>query len=56
MAIRVALFGLAVVTLFTVTGCASSNEGGADTSDLPQAQPASWEGGLPGISPSGPAR
>ncbi len=56
MAIRVALFGLATVALFIVTGCASSNEGGTDNSDLPQAQPASWEGGLPGMSPGGPPR
>lgn len=46
---------LALLALAALSGCASSNEGGSD-SDLPQAQPASWEGGLPGISPGGPPR
>jgi len=38
-----------------LSGCASAEEsqrGG----DLPQAQPAHWEGGLPGIAPGGPPR
>lgn len=56
MICRVALFGIAILAVLTTTGCASSNEAGTDGSDLPQAQPASWEGGLPGIAPSGPAR
>ncbi len=47
---------LAVLLLAaTLPGCASHEEGGAE-GDLPQAQPASWEGGLPGMTPSGPPR
>lgn len=47
---------LAVLLLAaTLAGCASHEEGGA-AGDLPQAQPANWEGGLPGMSPSGPPR
>ena len=38
-----------------LTACASREEGG-DPGDIPQAQPANWEGGLPGIAPSGPPR
>lgn len=55
MASRLAPLLLATLLLTGLAGCASTNEGGAD-SDLPQAQPASWEGGLPGISPGGPPR
>lgn len=55
MASRLALLLLAASVILGAAGCASTNEGGAD-SDLPQAQPASWEGGLPGISPGGPPR
>lgn len=47
-----ALLLLALVTL--LAGCASDEEGGGG--DLPQAQPAHWEGGLPGIAPGGPPR
>lgn len=47
---------LAVLLLAAgLTGCASHEEGG-DQGDLPQAQPANWEGGLPGLAPSGPPR
>ncbi len=47
---------LAVLLLAaTLSGCASHEEGGAE-GDLPQAQPANWEGGLPGMTPSGPPR
>jgi hypothetical protein len=47
---------LAVLLLAaSLTGCVSHEEGGAE-GDLPQAQPASWEGGLPGMTPSGPPR
>jgi len=55
MASRLATLVLAALALLGITGCASSNEG-AGESDLPQAQPASWEGGLPGMTPGGPAR
>lgn len=55
MARRLASLILAASALLTFAGCASSNEGG-DNSDLPQAQPASWEGGLPGMAPGGPPR
>jgi hypothetical protein len=44
---------LALVSL--LVGCASDEEGGGQ-GDLPQAQPATWEGGLPGMTPSGPPR
>ena len=48
---------LAAVLLLAaaLAGCASHEEGGA-ASELPQAQPANWEGGLPGMTPSGPPR
>ncbi len=48
---------LAAVLLLAalLAGCASDEEG-AGAGDLPQAQPANWEGGLPGMSPSGPPR
>lgn len=48
---------LAAVLLLAalLSGCASQEEGGAG-GDLPQAQPANWEGGLPGMTPSGPPR
>lgn len=55
MASRLAILLLTTVALLMATGCASSNEGAGD-SDLPQAQPASWEGGLPGMTPGGPPR
>jgi len=55
MASRLAALILTALALATLQGCASSNEGGGD-SDLPQAQPASWEGGLPGMTPGGPPR
>lgn len=38
-----------------LAGCASAEEGQGG-GDLPQAQPAHWEGGLPGINPGGPPR
>ena len=38
-----------------LAGCASDEEGNRG-GDLPQAQPAHWEGGLPGITPGGPPR
>ncbi|MFN7341318.1 MAG: hypothetical protein ACK5VI_09600 [Opitutia bacterium] len=47
-----ALLLLALAAL--LAGCASAEEGGGG--DLPQAQPAHWEGGLPGIAPGGPPR
>lgn len=56
MASRLATLLLATLVLLGVAGCSSSNEGGGGDSDLPQAQPASWEGGLPGVSPGGPPR
>lgn len=48
---------LAAVLLLAaaLAGCASHEEGGA-AGELPQAQPANWEGGLPGMTPSGPPR
>jgi hypothetical protein len=48
---------LAAVLLLAalLSGCASDEEGG-QSGDLPQAQPANWEGGLPGMTPSGPPR
>ena len=47
---------LAVLLLAAgMAGCASHHEGG-EPGDLPQAQPANWEGGLPGMTPSGPPR
>lgn len=47
-----ALLALALAAF--LSGCASHEEGGGG--DLPQAQPAHWEGGLPGIAPGGPPR
>lgn len=38
-----------------LSGCASAEES-ERAGDLPQAQPAHWEGGLPGLAPSGPPR
>lgn len=38
-----------------LSGCASAEEG-QQGGDLPQAQPAHWEGGLPGLAPGGPPR
>ena len=55
MARQLATVLLAFLVLAGLTACSSTNEGGGD-SDLPQAQPASWEGGLPGVSPGGPPR
>lgn len=46
---------LAAALLALLAGCASQEEAGAQ-GDLPQAQPANWEGGLPGMTPSGPPR
>lgn len=54
MASRLAPFLLATL-LLALAGCESANEGAGD-SDLPQTQPASWEGGLPGMAPGGPPR
>jgi type IV pilus biogenesis protein CpaD/CtpE len=47
-----AVLALALAAL--LAGCASDQEGGAG--DLPQAQPAHWEGGVPGLTPGGPPR
>lgn len=57
MSPRAAARPLAAVLLLAafLSGCASHEEGG-DAGDLPQAQPANWEGGLPGMAPSGPPR
>lgn len=49
---RAVLLLLAAATV--LSGCASDEEGGGG--DLPQAQPAHWEGGLPGVTPGGPPR
>lgn len=54
-AVRAALPALLLLVLAAgLAGCASDEEGGGG--DLPQAQPAHWEGGLPGIAPGGPPR
>lgn len=42
-----------VLTLLGLAGCASIESEKPADSTLPQAQPASWQGGLPGLGQQG---